>query len=36
MKAVSDHGGGDFIPINKLSDAQMNLIKTIRLHSFKY
>jgi Ca-activated chloride channel family protein len=36
MKAVSDHGGGDFIPINQLSDAQLNLIKTIRLHSFKH
>lgn len=36
MRSVSDHGGGDYIGINKLSDAQLKLIETIRVHSFKH
>lgn len=36
MRSVSDHGGGDYIGINKLSDAQLKLIQTIRVHSFKH
>ena len=36
MKEVAELGGGQFIPIQKLSDAQQNLVQAIRLLAFKH
>lgn len=36
MKEVAELGGGHFIPIQKLSDAQQNLNQAIRILTFKH